>query len=106
MRLERSATKRSLHAMCGIAGYSLSPASQADRTLVARALLAGIAERGGDAAGYAYRGASGRATVYKQRTGASALLELIEIPRTATQLLVHVRDYTKGHPSLGDNNHP
>src|SRR2546423_13212837 len=92
--------------MCGIAGYSLSPASQADRTLVARALLAGIAERGGDAAGYAYRGGWGRATVYKQRTGGSALLELIEIPRTATQLLVHVRDYTKGHPSLGDNNHP
>src|SRR5438093_3478530 len=92
--------------MCGIAGYSLSPASQADRTLVARALLAGIAERGGDAAGYAYRGGTGRATVYKQRTGASALLELIEIPRAATQLLVHVRDYTKGHPSLAANNHP
>jgi glucosamine--fructose-6-phosphate aminotransferase (isomerizing) len=92
--------------MCGIAGYSLSPASQADRTLVARALLAGIAERGGDAAGYAYRSGSGPATVYKQRTGASALLERIEIPRAATQLLVHVRDYTKGHPSLTANNHP
>src|SRR5438874_12152818 len=106
MRLERSATERPLRAMCGIAGYSLSPASQVDRTLVARALLAGIAERGGDAAGYAYRDGSGGATVYKQRTGASALLELIEVPRTATQLLVHVRDYTKGHPGFDANNHP
>src|SRR6266568_4358425 len=106
MRLEGSAAERSLRAMCGIAGYSLSPASQVDRTVVARALLAGIAERGGDAAGYAYRGGPGHATVYKQRTGASALLELIEIPRAATQLLVHVRDYTKGHPGFDANNHP
>jgi len=30
--------------MCGIAGYSLSPASSVDRTLAARALLAGIAD--------------------------------------------------------------
>jgi glucosamine 6-phosphate synthetase-like amidotransferase/phosphosugar isomerase protein len=91
--------------MCGIAGYSLSSDSQVDRTLVARALLAGIAERGGDAAGFAYRGSSA-VTVHKQRSGASQLLERIEVPQTATQLLVHVRDYTKGHPSLVDNNHP
>jgi glucosamine--fructose-6-phosphate aminotransferase (isomerizing) len=92
--------------MCGIAGYSLSPESQVDRTVVARALLAGIAERGGDAAGFAYRGGSDKVTVHKQRTGASALVELIDVPQSATQLLVHVRDFTKGHPSLGANNHP
>jgi glucosamine 6-phosphate synthetase-like amidotransferase/phosphosugar isomerase protein len=34
------------------------------------------------------------------------LLEAIEVPDEATQLLVHVRDYTKGHPSLAANNHP
>ena len=45
--------------MCGIAGYSLSPESSVDRTLAAQALLAGIAERGADAVGYAYRGPSG-----------------------------------------------
>ena len=42
--------------MCGIAGYSLSCAQRVDRTLAAQSLLAGIAERGADAVGYAYRG--------------------------------------------------
>ena len=41
--------------MCGIGGYSLSPRSAVDRTLAAQSLLAGIAERGADAVGYAYR---------------------------------------------------
>ena len=41
--------------MCGIAGYSLSASSRVERTLAAQALLAGIAERGADAVGYAYR---------------------------------------------------
>ena len=42
----------------------------------------------------------------KQRSGASALLEQVEVPAEATQLLVHVRDYTKGHPRIEANNHP
>ena len=42
----------------------------------------------------------------KQRTPASRLLERIAVPQTATELLVHVRDYTKGHPSISANNHP
>ena len=42
----------------------------------------------------------------KQRTPASQLLERITVPVEATQLLVHVRDYTKGHPSISANNHP
>src|SRR5262245_36645451 len=45
-------------------------------------------------------------TVVKQRTPASQLLERVSVPPTATQLLVHVRDYTKGHPSIAANNHP
>jgi glucosamine 6-phosphate synthetase-like amidotransferase/phosphosugar isomerase protein len=93
--------------MCGIAGYSLSPRSAVDRTLSAQALLAGIAERGADAAGYAYRGCEAKyPTVVKQRTPASQLLERVTVPAEATQLLVHVRDYTKGHPSVAANNHP
>jgi glutamine phosphoribosylpyrophosphate amidotransferase len=28
------------------------------------------------------------------------------VPAEANQLLVHVRDYTKGHPSISANNHP
>jgi glucosamine 6-phosphate synthetase-like amidotransferase/phosphosugar isomerase protein len=93
--------------MCGIAGYSLSPASRLDRTLAAQTLLAAIAERGSDAVGYAYRDESGPSvTVAKQRGGAGALLGEVSVPREATQLLVHVRDFTKGHPRIESNNHP
>ena len=92
--------------MCGIAGYSLSAASRVDRTLAGRALLAAIAERGADAAGYAYRLPGESVVVHKQRTGASALLEVVDVPAAATEALFHVRDYTKGHPSLLANNHP
>jgi len=92
--------------MCGIAGYSLSASSRVDRTLAAQALLAGIAERGADAVGYAHRAPGRPIEVLKQRSGASALLEEIEIPASATQVLLHVRDYTKGHPRIEANNHP
>src|SRR4051794_19189794 len=93
--------------MCGIAGYSLERRSSVGRTLAAQALLAAIAERGADAVGYAYRDQRVRySTVVKQRTPASQLLERIDVPADATQLLVHVRDYTKGHPSIAANNHP
>src|SRR5918911_1016393 len=92
--------------MCGIAGYSLSDSSALARTFAAQALLAGIAERGADAVGYAHRSASGPVRVHKQRSGASALLDQIAIPNDATEVLVHVRDYTKGHPTISANNHP
>ena len=93
--------------MCGIAGYSLSTDSSVDRTLAAQALLAGIAERGAHAVGYAYRApGEGFTTVVKQRTPASHLLDRIDVPENAGQVLVHVRDYTKGHPSIPANNHP
>jgi len=92
--------------MCGIAGYSLGLDSRVERTVAARALLAGIAERGADAVGYAYRCPDSAITLHKQRSGATALLDRIRVPEEATKLLVHVRDYTKGHPSLTANNHP
>src|SRR5256714_11392337 len=93
--------------MCGIAGYNVRSRSRVERTLAAQALLAAIAERGADAVGYAYR-APGETypTVVKQRTPASRLLERVSVPQNANQLLVHVRDYTKGHPSINANNHP
>jgi glucosamine 6-phosphate synthetase-like amidotransferase/phosphosugar isomerase protein len=93
--------------MCGISGYSLDRRSSVERTLAAQSLLAAIAERGADAVGYAYRGPGERyPTVVKQRTPASQLLDRVSVPQDATQLLVHVRDYTKGHPSIPANNHP
>jgi glucosamine 6-phosphate synthetase-like amidotransferase/phosphosugar isomerase protein len=92
--------------MCGIAGFSLESTSTVDRTLAAQALLAGIAERGADAVGYAYRGSTPHTVVHKQQTGATALLDLIRLPHDATEALVHVRAFTKGHPGLLANNHP
>lgn len=92
--------------MCGIAGYSLSEKSAVDQTLAAQTLLAAISERGSDAVGYAYRIPGLPIAVHKQRGGASALLDELGVPAGARQTLVHVRDYTKGHPSLTANNHP
>jgi len=92
--------------MCGIAGYSLVASSPLERTLAAQALLAGIAERWADAVGYAHRTPGERVSVHNQRSGASALLDEITVPQGATEVLVHVRDYTKGHPTVAANNHP
>jgi glucosamine 6-phosphate synthetase-like amidotransferase/phosphosugar isomerase protein len=92
--------------MCGIAGYSLAPTSRVDRTLAAQILLAAIAERGADAVGYAYRGEAVPLRLHKQRSGASELLEDVRVPAGAAQLVLHVRDYTKGHPRIEANNHP
>jgi glucosamine 6-phosphate synthetase-like amidotransferase/phosphosugar isomerase protein len=92
--------------VCGVAGYSLSSTSRVDQTLAAQTLLAAISERGSDAVGYAYRGPDLPLVVHKQRGGASGLLDRLSVPAGARQALVHVRDYTKGHPSLTANNHP
>jgi glucosamine 6-phosphate synthetase-like amidotransferase/phosphosugar isomerase protein len=93
-------------AVCGIAGYSLGKTSTVDRTRAAQALLAAIADRGADAVGYAHRSPGSGIVVHKQRSGASAVLERIVIPADARQVLLHVRDYTKGHPRIEANNHP
>src|SRR5918998_1004090 len=92
--------------MCGIAGYSLEPGAGIARTLAAQALLTGIAERGADAVGYAHRGPHRSAVVHKRRSGASALLSELAVPQDSSEVLVHVRDYTKGHPTIESNNHP
>ena len=92
--------------MCGIAGYSLSSDSRASRTLAAQALLAGISERGADAVGYAFRANDGQVDVTKLRGGASALLDEIHVPGSSSQVLLHTRDHTKGHPEVDANNHP
>ncbi|HSI97303.1 MAG TPA: hypothetical protein VK926_02990, partial [Gaiellaceae bacterium] len=83
-----------------------SPDSPVERTLAAQALLAGIAERGADAVGYAFRPLGGPIRVTKLRGGASGLLDELDVSPTATQALIHVRDYTKGPPEIEANNHP
>lgn len=92
--------------MCGIAGYSLSPDSSVERGLAAQALLAGIAERGADAVGCAWRNGTPDVGVTKLRGGASGLLDDLVLPSCTSQALVHVRDFTKGHPEIEANNHP
>ena len=92
--------------MCGIAGYSIRPGSSLDRTLAAQALLAAIAERGADAVGYAYRADRPEIRVTKLRGGASGLLDTLALPALSASALIHVRDYTKGHPEIAANNHP
>src|SRR5207247_598877 len=72
--------------LCGIAGYSLGLDSRVERTVAARALLAGIAERGADAVGYAFRSPGSAVTVHKQRSGATALLDRLRVPRAAAWL--------------------
>ncbi len=74
--------------MCGIAGYSLGLDSRIERTVAARALLAGIAERGADAVGYAFRGPGAPVALHKQRSGATALLDRIQVPEDATQAIL------------------
>ena len=81
--------------MCGIAGYSLSGSSSMDRTLSAQSLLAGIAERGADAVGYAHRGPGGPVEVHKQRSGGSELLVQIIIPTEAVEALVFIVERLK-----------
>jgi amidophosphoribosyltransferase len=92
--------------MCGIAGYSLEPGARVARTLAAQALLTGIAERGADAVGYAHRSPGAAPVVHKRRSRASTLLRELAVPTDASEVLVHVRDYTKGHPTIEANNHP
>jgi glucosamine 6-phosphate synthetase-like amidotransferase/phosphosugar isomerase protein len=68
--------------------------------------MAAISERGSDASGYCFRGPDVALEMHKRRSGASEFLDSVSVPAGATQALVHVRDYTKGHPSLNANNHP
>ena len=72
--------------MCGIAGYSLTAREhRSDGRSQPSVLLAGIAERAPTQSDIAYRDARHRLAVHKQRTGASALLEQVEVPDEATQ---------------------
>jgi glucosamine 6-phosphate synthetase-like amidotransferase/phosphosugar isomerase protein len=92
--------------MCGIAGYSRSERSALDAHEAARVLIASVADRGADAAGSAWRAADGTVLVDKQPGGALGFLERLDVPADLTQILLHVRDHTKGRPSLPANNHP
>lgn len=92
--------------MCGIAGFSFSDTSLIDAGQATRVLLASVAERGADAAGCVYEDPTAGLVVNKQPGGASRFLEVVQVPAAVQQLVLHVRDFTKGRPSLMANNHP
>ena len=92
--------------MCGIAGFTIAPGVDLDRTALARLLLAGIAERGTDATGYGYHRTDGTVDVHKESLRLREFVEHVVVPESAGQAIFHVRGYTKGVPSVNDNNHP
>jgi glucosamine 6-phosphate synthetase-like amidotransferase/phosphosugar isomerase protein len=92
--------------MCGIGGFSFSDSTVLNPTGVARVLLAGLAERGQDATGWAWRRSEGPIEVRKASRALTHLLHDVELDADARQAIVHVREYTKGVPGIEDNNHP
>lgn len=92
--------------MCGIAGMSVAPGVEIDSTATARLLLAGLAERGQDATGYAFHDANGCVSVHKDSIRLASFMEQMSLPERVRTAVMHVRDFTKGRPGLNDNNHP
>ncbi len=92
--------------MCGIGGYSFSRTSTLNPSGVTRVMLAGLAERGQDATGWAWRAGRGPIEVRKASRPLADLLQDVDVPLDARQGIVHVREYTKGVPGIQDNNHP
>lgn len=92
--------------MCGIAGFSLAPTFDVDRSALAKVLLAGLAERGQDATGYGFRTADGGVRVVKESQKLARMIDRIDLPADTPEAVMHVREYTKGLPGLNDNNHP
>ena len=89
-------------------GIQLRSRLGVDRTLAAQALLAGIAERGADAVGYAHR-APGRPARGRTSSdaGASALLDASSCPADATAGCSSTCATTRrAIPSIAANNHP
>jgi glutamine phosphoribosylpyrophosphate amidotransferase len=92
--------------MCGIAGLSVAPGVEIDATATARLLLAGLAERGQDATGYAFHGADGCVEVHKESVPLASFMGRLDLSDDVRSTVMHVRDFTKGRPGINDNNHP
>ena len=92
--------------MCGIGGLSVADCSALDTSLIAQLLMAGVAERGADASGYAWIDDGGLAHTFKQPVPARELLEHASLLSKARALIVHVRRADAGSASIAANNHP
>ncbi len=74
-------------------------------TVCGRLLLAALAERGADAAGFA--ASDGKLVSMGKQSGEVAdFLPHVALPENGLLAMFHVRDYTKGAPGLEANNHP
>ena len=93
--------------MCGIAGYSLSPRSRAS---IARWRRRRCSPESPSAAptrsATRYRGSDRRVSDPQAALRRERPARASRTPASATEALVHVRDYTKGHPRIEANNHP
>lgn len=92
--------------VCGIGGFVCAAGVAFDRTRAARVLLAGVAERGRDATGVAWRAPGGPVAIAKDDRPFAEVLERVAVDDDATQAMVHIRDFTKGVPTIAQNNHP
>ena len=76
----RSGPRQYPEVMCGIAGFTIAPGVELERTALARLLLAGIAERGTDATGYGYHRPDGTVEVHKESLRLREFVEHVDVP--------------------------
>lgn len=90
--------------ICGIAGFSLSPASTIDVKQLSHYLLQLAEERGIVASGWAYQ--EGTELKYWKNARPGGRLPVKGIPATARTVILHTRNATMGDPKFNRNNHP
>jgi hypothetical protein len=90
--------------MCGIAGMSMSPASEVNTRELAHNLLTAIQTRGTHSSGFAFAKGN-EAGVYKKAKPGSEL-PLTDLPRRAEAVVLHTRFATQGSAADNRNNHP
>ena len=93
--------------MCGIAGYSLAPGRESSgrspRRRCSRRSPSAAPTRSATPIAAPARSTRPSSSSGRRRRSCSSGSPS---PERRTELLVHVRDYTKGHPSIAANNHP
>jgi glucosamine 6-phosphate synthetase-like amidotransferase/phosphosugar isomerase protein len=93
--------------MCGIAGFSLTPADQGriDALDLARGLLVAIEPRGRDASGAVWT-EGGSAFYHKAALPARRYVGALPLSPLSTTAALHTRFATQGDPKDNRNNHP
>lgn len=92
-------------AICGIAGWALSPDEKVNANHLAVTLLLGIKERGGHATGAAFF-EDGQAYVQKGPIPAPRFVEELQMGPVVPTAVLHTRFGTKGSARENVNNHP